>query len=316
MIKPRAIAKGDTLGLIAPSSPVHKNGQLEEGIKILENQGYKVVVGESCRCKYGYLSGDDNIRANDINKMFSDKNIDAIFCLRGGYGAPRILAKLDYEMIKKSPKLFMGYSDITAIHLALNQECELITFHGPMVASDMIEGFDDFTRKGFLKAITSTKPMGIVENPLGIDIKSLVGGEARGKIVGGNLSLLVALMGTPYEINTKGKILFLEDIGEYTYSIDRMLTQLKLARKLEECVGIILGDFNNCMPQYEELGLTLMEVFKDIIVSMNKPTVYNLMAGHSSPKITLPLGVEALLDGDNGILKIVESALVEGCVAR
>ena len=309
MNKPKALKIGDTIGLVAPASALRQAGALEKSIKILEQQGFKLVIGESCGKKYGYFSGSDEIRARDINTMFQDSNIDAVFCLRGGYGTPRILDMLDYDMIKKNPKIFIGYSDITAIHIALNQKCDLITFHGPMAASDMLEDFNEFSKESYLKAITSIKPLGQLNNPLGIDIKSMVSGKARGKIVGGNLSLIAATIGTPYEIDTVGKILFLEDVGEFTYSVDRMLTQLRLSGKLKDCVGIILGDFTNCLPQYEGFDHTLMEVFHDIIVQAKKPTIYNFMAGHCTPKITIPLGADSLLDADSCTLTITESAL-------
>ena len=148
-----------------------------------------------------------------------------------------------------------------------------------------------------------------MDNPIGFQIESMVPGKARGKIVGGNLSLIAATIGTPYEIDTKGKILFLEEIGEFTYSVDRMLTQLRLSGKLKDCTGIILGNFTDCLPQYEGFDHTLMEVFNDIIVQAKKPTIYNFMAGHCTPKITIPLGAESLLDADNSTLTIVESAL-------
>ncbi|MGV8980490.1 S66 peptidase family protein [Clostridium sp.] len=309
MNKPKALKKGDTIGLVAPSSALRQADGLEKSIKILEEQGFIVVIGESCGKKYGYLSGNDELRARDINRMFEDTTIDAVFCLKGGYGTPRILDKLDYNMIKENPKIFIGYSDITAIHLALNQKSDLITFHGPMAASDMLGEFDEFSKKSYLNAITSIMPLGRINNPIGFEIKSMVPGVVSGKIVGGNLSLIAATIGTPYEIDTLGKILFLEDIDEFTYSVDRMLTQLRLSGKFNDCVGIILGNFTNCLPQYEDFDHTLMEVFNDIILEAKKPTIYNFMSGHCSPKITIPLGAEALLDADNCCLTITESAL-------
>lgn len=309
MNKPNALKIGDTIGLVAPSSALRQVDGLVKSIKVLEQQGFKVVIGESCGKKYGYLSGNDDTRARDINMMFKDKNIDAVFCLRGGYGTPRILDMLDYDMIRENPKIFIGYSDITAIHIALNQICDLITFHGPMVASDMLVDFNDFSKESYMNTITSTMPLGKMNNPVGIEIKSMVSGKARGKIVGGNLSLIVSTIGTLYEIDTVGKILFLEDIDEFTYSVDRMLTQLRLSGKLKDCEGIILGDFTKCLPQYENFDHTLMEVFHDIIVQAKKPTIYNLMAGHCTSKITIPLGVDAILDADSCTLTIIDSAL-------
>ena len=310
LIKPKALKKGDTVGLIAPSSPTHKPGSLELCVDALTKQGFNVVAGDSCREKYGYLSGKDEIRATDINKMFKDKSIDAVFCQRGGYGTPRILDMIDYKAIKRNPKLFIGYSDITAIHIALNQRCNLATLHGPMAASDMLKDFDEFTRDSYMNAITKTEPLGILRNPPGQVIKGLVPGVAKGIITGGNLSLIAATIGTPYEINTKDKLLLLEDVGEFTYNIDRMLTQLRLSGKLKDCLGIILGDFKDCVVEYPDFGLTLEEIFNDIIVPAGKPVIYNFSAGHCSTKITVPLGVKALLDANACTLTITESALV------
>lgn len=310
MNKSKALRRGDTIGLVAPSSALRQADELEKSIKALEAQGFKLVIGKSCGEKYGYLSGSDEARARDINIMFEDSNIDAVFCLRGGYGAPRILDRLDYNMISKNPKIFMGYSDITAIHIALNQICDLITFHGPMVATDMVDNFNEFSKESYFNAITSINPLGQMENPIGVEIKSLVPGKASGKIVGGNLSLIAATIGTPYEIDTKGKILFLEDVDEFTYSVDRMLTQLRLSGKFKDCVGIILGDFKNCLPQYDDFDHTLMQVFNDIIVIAKKPTIYNFMSGHCTSKITIPLGAKALIDADNSNITITESSLI------
>lgn len=309
MIKPKALKKGDTVGLIAPSSPTDKIENVEKSIKILKEQGFNAAAGESCYQRYGYLSGSDTVRANDMNKMFKDKNIDAVFCLRGGYGTPRILDLLDYEAIKNNPKLFIGYSDITALHVALSNNCNMVTFHGPMTTSDMIDDFDDFSKQCYMKAITSTEPLGFIKNPDGVDIKSLVKGKAKGKIIGGNLALLTAAIGTPYEVDTKGKLFFIEEVEEFTYRVDRMLTQLKLAGKFDDCTGIILGDFKDCIPQTSD-DLTLSQVFNDIIVPTNKPTIYNLKAGHCKEKVTIPFGVDAELDADDCTLNITEAALI------
>lgn len=310
MIRPKALKEGSTIGLVAPSSPVRIERGVEKAVFALEKQGFKVVKGESCDRKNGFLSGTDEVRARDINNMFKDSSIEGVFCIRGGYGTPRILDKLEYDAVKSNPKIFIGYSDITAIHIALNQKCDLVTFHGPMAASDMIDSFDEFSEDSYMKSVTSTEALGILRNPDGTDIKTLIPGKASGRIVGGNLSLIAATMGTPYEIDTKGKLLLIEDIGEYTYCVDRMLTQLRLSGKFEDCEGIILGDFKGCLPQYEGSDQTLMEVFNDIILETKKPTIYNFMTGHCTPKITIPLGVEAVLDADNATLEMVGKALV------
>jgi len=307
MIKPKALKKGDTIGVVAPSSPVDKV-RVDKAAEALEALGFKAVLGESCYGKYSYLSGSDELRAGDINLMFKDKSIDGIFCMRGGYGSLRILDMLDYVVIRENPKVFVGYSDITAIHGALGRKCNLITFHGPMVSSSMIDGFEENSRDMFLRAVTDRQPLGAICKPFRENIKCLVPGKAEGNIAGGNLTLISLTLGTPYEIDTKGKILFLEDVGEATYRIDGMLSHLKLAGKLDECRGIILGNFKNCDPKNEG-DLSLMEVIEDIIKPVNKPVVYNLMAGHCTPNATIPLGVHARLDAGSGIIEITEGAV-------
>lgn len=309
IIKPRALKLGDTIGITAPSGP-----SIKENVKLAKEQleylGFKVKLAPSCFANYGYLAGEDKLRADDINNMFADREVDGIICLRGGYGSSKILNKIDYNVIKANPKVFVGYSDVTALHIAINQISKLVTFHGPMAASDIARGLDDLTQREFLRALMDTRPMGHIANPQNINVETLVKGKACGPIVGGNLSLVSATMGTAYEIDTRGKILFLEEIGEEPYKVDRMLTQLALAGKLSEAVGFVLGDWNNCESKIYTDSLSLMEVFENIIVAYNKPTIFNLQAGHCRPKLTIPLGVEAVLDGDRGSLVIEEGASV------
>lgn len=309
MIKPKALKKGDTIGLVAPASGACASEAVGHSVRVLMDQGFHVVVGESCYDRYGYLAASDEVRADDINGMFANKEIDGIFCLRGGYGTPRILDRLDYTMIRKNPKPFLGYSDITAIHIALNQLCELITLHGPMPSSDMLEGFDEFSLHSYWDGLTNPAYTGRINNPAGIAIEALAGGKACGRITGGNLSLITATLGTPYEIDTLGKLLLLEEIDEYPYRIDRMFTQLRLSKKLEQCEGIILGNFNNCEPEDSNTSLSLTQVINDILVPSGKPILSNLMIGHCSPKLTIPLGAHAALDGDNSTLELLDYPL-------
>lgn len=305
MIKPRSIKFGDTIGIIAPASQASE-AKRDETVKQLTELGFKVKLGKSCFEKKGYLAGDDALRAEDLNSMFKDEDVDAIMCLRGGYGTTRILNLIDFKLIRKNPKIFIGYSDITAIHIALNRISKLVTFHGPMGSSDLT---DDFSRERLLNAIMNPRPIGALKNPGCEGISALNGGRVEGPIIGGNLALIAATIGTPYEIDTKDRILFLEDIDEEPYSIDRMLTQLALAGKLEDAEGIILGDFKNCDPK-DDNSLSLMEVFEDRLKDLDKPIVHNLKAGHCIPKITIPLGVKAVLDADKCSIEIVEEAVI------
>ncbi|WP_129600070.1 S66 peptidase family protein [Anaerophilus nitritogenes] len=294
MIIPKKLKIGDTIGVVAPAGPVPKEKALQARC-VLEEMGFKVKMGESCFLSFGrYLAGEDHIRAKDINDMFMDQDVDAIICIRGGYGCMRIMDKINIDYIKKNPKIFVGYSDITALHILFNQIANLVTYHGPMVFSNMID-LNKFTKKSFFEVINSDDDIHL-QNPLNEEIKTMVNGVVKGPLVGGNLCLITSTLGTPYEIQTKGKILFLEDIGEQPFKIDRMLTQLSLANKLQECRGIILGDFNDCE---DNNGFTLLEVLKMIIKPLNKPTIYNFKSGHCEPMITLPLGTICELDATN-----------------
>ncbi|MBS4534840.1 LD-carboxypeptidase [Clostridium sp. D2Q-14] len=308
MIKPRMLKKGSTIGLVAPASDAPK-GNVNKSIKYLKSIGFKVKVGESCYSKKGFLAGKDVLRAKNINEMFVDKSVDAVFCIRGGYGVHRILDKIDYNLIKENPKIFMGYSDITALHIAINKICDLITFHGPMTVSDMKDGLDELSLQYLKKIIMTSNDLIEVNNPKENKIKTLVKGKVEGEIIGGNLALVSATIGTPYEIDTDDKIFFIEDIGEYTFSIDRMLMQLKLAGKLDNLRGIVLGDFNNCIPQ-DKNDHTLIEVFQDILVPLNIPIIYNLKSGHCTPNIVLPLGGKVEIDGYRGKLFIKGSVVI------
>jgi len=304
MLKPKRLKLGDTIGVVAPGSPTTEE-KVEKVYNKLTKMGFKVVMGKSCYSKYGYLAGRDEIRAEDLNNMFGDKEINGIICLRGGYGTIRILDLLDYSLIRKNPKVFVGYSDITALHIAINKLSNLVTFHGPMAASDLIGDISDFSLNSLYNSIFNEQFNPSIENPLE-DLKAINGGVAEGEIIGGNLSLIVSTIGTPYEIDTKGKILFIEEIGEEPYRIDRMLTQLRLSNKLQEVEGIILGNFNNCSPEDPDMSLTLEEVIDNIIKPLNKPTLLNLQAGHCEPTITIPFGVKARLDADKKQLTILE----------
>lgn len=305
MNKGKALKLGDTIGLISPSSPTSK-GNVEKAKEKLIEMGFKVKMGRSPYERYGYLSGSDEIRANDINEMFSNSEVDGIICLRGGYGTPRILDLIDYEAIKNNPKVFVGYSDITGLHIAFNQKANLVTYHGPMAVSDMIEDFSNFSKESLFASIMKTKAIGKLSNPKGEEVATIYGGVAEGTIIGGNLSLIVATLGTPYEIDVKGKLLFIEEIGEDTYKIDRMINHLRLSGKFKECEGIILGDFKNCETSKHPESLTLKEIFNDHIKPSSKPTIYNLKSGHCEPMVTLPFGVAARLDGDKKEIRILE----------
>ena len=310
MIKPKALKPGNTLGFIAPASPAKTLGGVTKSVEAARYMGYNIVLGESCKSMHGYLAGDDEMRARDLNRMFADDSIDAIVAIRGGYGAPRILDKLDYALAAKHPKLLVGYSDITALHIAYGQKSGLVTMHSPMPSTEWIaDDIDDFTTNGLWRALTLTEPLGLVENPKGYPVKGHNGGVAHGRLAGGNLCLIAALNGTPWEIDARDAILVLEDVGEYIHRLDRMFTTLRLSGKFDECAGIVLGGFTDCEPEHEDRSLTLRQVIEEVVLPCGKPVLSGYMIGHCSPKVTIPLGVQATLDANRALLTIDEAAL-------
>ena len=305
MLKPRALKKGDTVGLTALASPASLDN-VEKAVKRLEKFGLNVKVGKTCTSTYGYLSGTDELRSTELNEMFGDPTLTGIVCLRGGYGTPRILDKIDYSIIAKNPKVFVGFSDITGIHGAIQNATDLVTFHGPMGAMMGGDDYSEYSLSHWGAMLFGEQAAGPMLNPEGEQMVGRGGGKARGKLCGGNLSLIADLMGTPYELRTKGNLLFIEEVGEAPYQIDRMLTQLRLAGKLDDCAGIILGDFANCeSDKKRDETLSLEEVLRDILPK-NKPTIANVRAGHCDPNMILPLYVEYEIDGDAGTLTLLE----------
>lgn len=304
---PRGLKEGDRIGVVAPSSPASRD-QVDQAQAALEALGFQVEMGQSCYEGYGYLAGPDELRAGDINSMFRREDIDGIICLRGGYGASRILDLLDYEMIGENPKVFVGYSDITVLHLALNQKSRLVTYHGPMAASDFAGEMSDFTLENFKNMVFDLDYKTIVENPRGEEFITISGGQVEGELIGGNLCLLANTIGTAYEVDTEDKILFIEEVGEDPYAIDRMLTQLRLAGKFDKVAGILLGDFADCVaskPEYDD-QLPLIKVFEDRLGTIGVPCIYNLQLGHCEPVLTLPFGIELKLNADKGYVELLE----------
>jgi len=305
MKKGKMLKQGDRIGVVAPASP--KPEIVPQITEELESLGFRVKLGKSCEETYGgYLAGTPQVRAQDVNEMFADPEVDAIICLRGGYGSPQILPLLDYGCIAENPKLFVGYSDITALHTALGQRAGLATIHGPMASAGIAHTLDPLSRDYLLRCLMSAEPLGAIINPDGEELVCLVEGEAQGPIVGGNLSLISALMGTPYELDTRGKLLFLEDVGEEPYRVDRMLTQLALAGKLEDAAGFLIGTWTDCKSKVKH-GFEVLDVIREIVVPFGKPTLWNLQAGHGFYNIAMPFGVQAYLHAKDGVLIIEES---------
>lgn len=286
MIIPQCLKVGDVVGLTAPASPASLE-TVQLAIKGLEKLGVTVIVGETCyRAESDYLSATPQKRAAELMAMFTDKKIKAVFCLRGGYGSVHLLPYLNYSLIRQNPKWLIGYSDITALHLAIQQNSGLATIHGAMPATELID-IDSFTFQSLQETLFSHNNMELI-NPRDEKIYTLYHGEAYGPITGGNLAVITSLLGTPYEIQTKNKLLFLEEIAEPIYKIDRMLTQLAMADKFSEAEAIIFGSFTNCEEKQEKMQLE--KTIRTIVTPYRKPSIYNVRAGHCAPMISFRLG--------------------------
>lgn len=304
----KKLKKGDTIGIIAPASCTTYDRVLEAK-KNLEDMGYQVVLGECTKKQWYSYAGTDEERAEEINNFFADKDIDAIICMRGGYGCNRLIELLDFEIIKRNPKIFVGYSDITTLHIVLNEKANLITFHGPMAVSNFTGNYNRDTYENFIEILSNLKDKQSIKN-ITKELGVLNEGRAKGKLVGGNLATLIATLGTEYDLDYNGKILFLEDIGEKTYKIDRFLNQLKKHGVFEKIEGLVLGDFKNCT-QASEKDMTLLEVFQNYFKELKKPIIYNFESGHSEPMLTLPLGAICEIDTYNKELRVLERVVDE-----
>ena len=302
MIRPKPLFHGARVALVAPASAVPEE-KLQPALRYVRSLGLEPVVYPSCYFsnRDGYLAATDSQRAKDLNDAFRDPAIDGIWCIRGGYGGHRILPLLDADRIRENPKWFGGYSDVTALHTFFNQVCGFETYHCTMPSTEPDP--DEFTLK-YLKDTLFGNLSGDLAAPEGETPKTLVSGRACGMLCGGNLSLLAASLGTPWEIDTKGKILFLEDIGEKTYRVDSMLTQLRNAGKFRDCAGILLGAWTDCPPEYPEKTLLLPEIFEQLIVPAGKPAVMDVACGHVLPTLSLPFGRKCTLDADNCIITL------------
>ena len=277
------------------------NGAVRDCAAKLESLGFRVKIDPSVYGQYGYLSGTDKERADALNRAFADDTVDGVWCIRGGYGCIRMLDMIDWDMIAKHPKPFIGYSDITTLHTVLHERCGLCTFHGPMPQTSYFGGP---MLDSLMHAITGNPDAALV-NIDGSPLGKLHGGSAEGMLVGGNLTLVAAGTGTRYDLDVRGKLLFLEDIGERTYVLDRYLHQLYMAGKLTECAGVILGGFTDCRVEYPEHGLTLEEVLRDVFDKVAVPVITGLQAGHMREKLTLPLGRRYRMDADAGTIELL-----------
>lgn len=317
LIHPPVLRAGDTVGLITPSTFVSDPDSLLLAERTIQYFGLRLTLGRNVGKRAGYLGGSVEERLDDLHQMFRDPAVRGIFAVRGGYGAEQLLDGIDYELIRRNPKVFLGYSDITALHLAIQKKAGLVTFHGPVVLSQ----FTDYTQQCFRKALFTTEALGRLSNPPETNplrpahlLRTVRPGKGSGPLIGGNLTLISTTMGTPYEIETRGRVLFLEDVGEEPYRIDRVLTQLQLAGKFDGVAGVVFGECHECTPRDYQPSFTstfsLGEILDRILGKLKVPVLSGLTVGHTPDQLTLPLGVRATLDADKGELTIDEAAAV------
>jgi muramoyltetrapeptide carboxypeptidase len=318
LIRPPRLAPGDTVALLSPASPPKNRQMLLLGKARLEQLGFRVVVGAHALAEHGYLAGRDHERLGDLEAAFRNPKVKAIFCARGGYGVGRLLgrrgrarqkaraaAAFDPALAVRHPKVLVGFSDITVLHVAL-QKAGVVSFWGPMPCTGL--GWTPFSVRALERAVMSGAPAGRVPFSRRRRPATLRGGTARGRLTGGTLSLLAASLGTPYEVDTRGRIVFLEDVDEEPYRVDRMLTQLIAAGKLADASGIALGIFTGAKVRNSpgRRSLTMADVFADRLLPLHVPVLANLAVGHVPDQVTLPYGIAARMDATARTLDLLE----------
>lgn len=313
-LKPPMLSPGDTVGIALPARMAFEPSRIDLARRQLEAVGFRVRLGEHAYARNGYFAGSDEERAADLDALFADDGVDGIFCFTGGWGSPRVLPLLDYQLIRRNPKALIGFSDITALINAVSQETGLVTFHGPVADTEL----RPWTLEQLQRVIMSDRPIGVLENPPPKEgqlvsrdyrILTLRGGRARGRLVGGNLTLIASMMGTPWELDTDGAILLLEEVREDLYRVDRMLTQLSQAGKLERLAGVVFGYCTECSPGKGTV-FSFEQILADWLKPLGVPAMAGLAFGHLPEKLTLPIGLEAELDADAGTLRFDQAAVV------
>ena len=302
---PPRLKKGDTILLVSPSSPLSAGQPVEEIAAAVENLGFSVRIGDSCRASStpsGYAAAPAEVRAADLNNGFADSGIAAIWCTRGGSTAWQLLPLLDYTCIAAHPKPFIGFSDVTTLHLAIQQRCGFVTFHGP--TANRIFGWkeDPFSWQSLWAALEMGKCLPI-ENPPGEEIKALRPGCACGRLTGGNLSLVTTSLGTPWQIDARNCILYLEDVGEDVYALEEMLWQLKYNGVLDSAAGLVFGDFTDCRNAYRET-YGPQALLEDFFAGWPKPILYNVRSAHCRPMVTLPMGSTCTIDASQRTMTV------------
>ncbi|MBO0858272.1 MAG: LD-carboxypeptidase [Chloracidobacterium sp.] len=309
VIKPSALREGDAVAIVAPASDL-KADYLARGVAELDRLGFRARYEHGILDKARYTAGDDQRRAAELMRAFADPEIKAVWAARGGYGAMRLFKLLDETLIGRRPKVFIGYSDITALNLYFYRRFGWVTFHGPMASKDLAGGEECYDRETLLKAIGArTSPLGEIKSDKTETLHRGAEERVTGRLLGGCLSLIAAMMGAPDELDTRGSILFLEDTGVRPYAVDRMLQQLKLAGKFDEVRGIVFGEMIDCFQQADQ-GYRIQDVLAECTADLNIPVMFGLPSGHSPRgNLTLPLGVTATLDSGRRVLSIDEAAV-------
>ena len=302
LVKPKRLQPGDTVALPAPAGIVFNESDFTNMREVLESFGLNVIFGEFVRERHGYFSGRDDLRAKDLTRFFSDPEVDGIISVRGGWGSSRILSYLDFEIIKHNPKIFCGFSDITTLNLAFLKHCGFVTFHGPNGASEWTQ----LTRESFKTVLMDGEAATFKSVSR---VRTIESGIAEGHLIGGNLTILTTAIGTSYQPDTKGSILFLEDISEPPYKIDRMLTHLKAAGMLDGISGFVFGRCTNC-PKKSSPGFTNEEIIRHHIKPLGIPSVMGVDIGHDPDNFTIPLGIQAKLHADSGEIELAEPAVL------
>jgi muramoyltetrapeptide carboxypeptidase len=306
VIKPPMLRQGDTVAIVAPASNL-KSDYLARGVAELERLGFRAKYDPGILDKARYTAGSDERRANELAQAFADPEVKAVWAARGGYGAMRLFKLLNEDALRRRPKIFIGYSDMTALHLYFYRRFGWVTFHGPMAAKDLAGGEEHYDRETLIRVLTSASPLGEISSTRTETLHR--GARVSGRLLGGCLSLISAMMGTPDELDTRGSILFLEDTATRPYAIDRMLQQLKLAGKFDEVRGIVFGEMTDCV-QHADQGYRIQDVLAECTADLNIPVMFGLPSGHSPiDNLTLPLGVMATLDADRGVLSVDEAAV-------
>jgi muramoyltetrapeptide carboxypeptidase len=314
VVKPPRLRPGDTVGLIDPASATFLRQDVAIVTDVLAAMGYRVKRGAHLMDRYGYLAGRDRDRAADVNALFADPEVGAILAVRGGWGSARLLPHLDWDVIRRHPKVLVGYSDLTALLNAVHARTGLVTFHGPVGVSTWTPFSAEHARRVLVdgEALTMSNPVEVKDTLVPVEdrVWTITPGVARGRLLGGNLTVLSALVGTPYLPDFEGAILFLEDVREQIYRIDRMLTQLALAGILGKVRGVVFGKCTRCEPGEGYGSLTLEEVFDDHLRPLGVPAWHGAMIGHIDQQFTLPLGVEAEIDAARGTIRLLAPAVV------